>query len=283
MAAVALKISGPEGERRVSVNGSVRIGRSAASDVVLKHPAVSADALVVRRDGSGAIAEPIGGVIALNDARMQSKRQLKDGDEIKLGPYRILVTVTGSLSVRPPSVRPGTLTPVASRPSAPPGTLPPGIKTPTLRPSAPPPEAVEISEGERLQALAEARTRLIGGEKRSIVLSKLVEAGIARGEATANIEGVISELRAATRRRAIRRVLLGLLTLLLGLLVTAYYARFIPTIGAKVLELRLPHTERVFLFAGEYWLGPVLALLGASLLLAGVFRVVRGDSRYKGR
>ena len=133
--AVALKISGPEGERRVNVSGNVKLGRASGCDVVLNHPSVSAEALLVRRDGAGAIADPLGGVVALNEARIQSKRQLKDGDELKLGPYRVKVLVTGSLSVRPPSVRPGDLAPASTRP---PLTLPPGTPPISVRLSAPP-------------------------------------------------------------------------------------------------------------------------------------------------
>ncbi|MCA9648219.1 MAG: FHA domain-containing protein [Polyangiaceae bacterium] len=276
--AVALKISGPEGERRVNVSGSVKLGRASGCDVVLKHPSVSAEALLVRRDGAGAIADPLGGVVALNDARMQSKHQLKDGDELKVGPYRVKVLLTGSLSVRPPSVRPGDLAPASTRP---PLTLPPGSAPLSMRPSAPPPAPVELSESERVRILSDARARLTRGEKRSIVLSKLGEAGLQRGEAAAHIEDVISQLRGATKHRARRRALLGFMLLLLGLVATAYFAKFIPSgIGEKVLALRLPHAEQVLLFAGEHWLGPAVMVLGALVLLAALFRLLRGDPRF---
>ncbi|MGE0327373.1 MAG: FHA domain-containing protein [Polyangiaceae bacterium] len=277
--AVALKISGPEGERRVNVSGNVKLGRASGCDVVLNHPSVSAEALLVRRDGAGAIADPLGGVVALNEARIQSKRQLKDGDELKLGPYRVKVLVTGSLSVRPPSVRPGDLAPASTRP---PLTLPPGTPPISVRPSAPPPAPVELSEADRMRILSDARARLASGEKRSIVLSKLAEAGLQRGEASAHIEDVVSQLRDATRQRARRRALLGLLLVLLGLVATAYFAKFVPGgIGDKVVAFGLPHAERTLLFPGEHWLGPVLAALGFFLILAGVVRLVRGDSRFK--
>lgn len=61
MAAVALKISGPEGERRVSVSERVKLGRGRGCDVILNHPAIAGEALLVRRDGGGAIADPLGG------------------------------------------------------------------------------------------------------------------------------------------------------------------------------------------------------------------------------
>lgn len=281
MAAVALKISGPEGERRVSVSGSVKVGRGSGCDVVLKHPAIAGEALLVRRDGGGAIADPLGGVIALNDARMQSKHQLQDGDEIKLGPYRIVVSMTGSLSIRPPSVRPGNLTPPSSRA---PGTLPPGSMPPPMKASAPPPDSApaKLSEAARVSAYADARGRLERGEKRSIVLSKLGEAGLSRGEAAAHIEDTISQLRAGTRRRARRRFLLGVLGLLSGALLSIYFSKFIPGgIGPRVADLRLPHTDHIVLVAGEHWLGPVIVVLGLVIMLAGLFRMLRGDPRFK--
>lgn len=218
-------------------------------------------------------------MIALNDGRIQSKHQLQDGDEIKLGPYRIVVVMTGSLSIRPPSVRPGTLPPPSSRA---PGTLPPGSAPASMVPSAPPPEPAKLSEVARLRAFEEARARLVRGEKRSIVMSKLGEAGLSRGEAAAHVEDTIAQLRAVTGRRARRRFLAGFLLLLVGALVSVYFSKFIPGgIGATVVELRLPHADQVLLFAGEHWLGPVIVVLGFVVMSAGLFRMLRGDPRFR--
>lgn len=75
----------------------IALGRAASCDVILPHPSVSTLHATLRQSGTGyaVVDERSTNGVRVGDARLAPERQkpLRSGDELRIGPYRIIVSL----------------------------------------------------------------------------------------------------------------------------------------------------------------------------------------------
>ncbi len=203
---VAVNVVGPGGAQCRTLSGRMTIGSSGSSDLILDHPAVAAHAVTLSREGFAVTVEALGGVVALNSSRMQGVHRLDEGDELKVGPYRIRVSLSSAGS-RPATPGSPAALPALAKPRSNPSSA--GAPSPSSGPPASAPGATLSAAQARARALIDARAKLIWGEPPGLVISELLQAGVRQAEATALVAEVIAELRWDARRRGAKDLIKG--------------------------------------------------------------------------
>ncbi|MCB9590923.1 MAG: FHA domain-containing protein [Polyangiaceae bacterium] len=249
MVEFSLNVSGPRGARSLPLTNGARVGRSADCAIVLDHPAVAPAAAEFSFDGSTAQVASLGGVVALNQARLNGAHSLQHGDELKLGPFRISITavpaphegIDGGQPISQ-SNRHSASGPFAAGPYAPvpvaPGAPPP--------PPKPPLALVRV----------DIRSRLGTGDGEHAVTQSLVDRGFTQREAAELIEQERAWLRQDTRRRGVRDIVLGALAMsgALGWFTMLMFSVLIPNVAFVLI--------------------PLGVFGGAWMILRGILRVV---------